>query len=108
MRMRVLPGDFAMGGPAGVANASGAADGMLGEGFGQIVDPSDLFTDRDHALLDGSDPRGVISPVLEAAESFQKDGNGLGSTDITYDSTHGLWKKRVSADLKPRRGVLKR
>jgi hypothetical protein len=106
VRVRVLTGDLAMGGPAGMADACGAADGVFREGSGQVVDPADLLADGDHSLLEGGDPGGIIPPVFKATESFQKDGNGLGAADITYDSTHkGIREKGEGGGIGPRPGV---
>ena len=86
----VLPGNLPMGGPTGVADAGGAADRVLLNGAAEFVDAADFLTDGNHPLLEGGDPGRVIATVFQAAESLQKDGDGLGTTDISDDSAHGM------------------
>ena len=82
---------LAVGGPAGVGDAQGAADvapfdaGLEGRHF------AFGFIDREVAVLgDEGDACAVVATVFKTMEAFYQDGVGLLFPDVSYYSTHGF------------------
>ena len=90
VRVRVLVGRAAMGGPTGVTDALVALGDRIGLELGiQVGDLAGLLGPVDLALgLDGEAGR-VIATVLKAAKAFDDDGLGATRPDVTHNSTHG-------------------
>jgi len=87
----VFFGGAAVGGPAGVANAEGAVDGRVGDDGFEVAELAGGAAEEQAFGASGDgDAGGVVAAVLEAAESFNDDGDyGLGA-NVTNDSTHDL------------------
>ena len=86
----VFFGGSAVGGPAGVADAVAAVDGVFGKDGGEVAELAGGAAELEAGGAAGDgDAGGVVAAVLEAGEAFHDDVNdGLGA-DVTDDSTHG-------------------
>ena len=85
----VFFGGAAVGGPAGVADAVGAVDGVFGEDVGEVAELAGGSAELEGVAAAGDgDAGGVVSAVLEAGEAFHDDGDAGLRTDVTDDSTH--------------------
>ena len=88
--MGVLFGGTAVGGPAGVADAEGAGEGVVGdEGF-EVAELAGGAAEL-HVAVGGAgdgDAGGVIAAVFEAAQAFDDDGHGRIGANVSDDSTH--------------------
>ena len=102
VRVSVLLGGAAVGGPAGVADAVGAfyrggADGFfkmaqLAGGAAQGELAAECATDGDAG--------GVVAAVLETAQTFKNDGDdGLGA-NVTDDAAHAPYCRVLTARVK--------
>ena len=89
MGVGVFFGGAAVGGPAGVADAVGSLDGILGEDFGEVAELAGGSAELKRVTTAGyGDACGVIAAVFEAGEALHDDRDaGLGA-DVTDDSTH--------------------
>gem|GEM_PF-6926766 len=58
-----------------MADAGGSPDRVLADGLPQIIDTAHFLAYGDDTLLKGGDPRGIISPVFQATQPLQEDGN---------------------------------
>jgi hypothetical protein len=88
--MGVFFGGPAMRGPAGVADAECAFEGVLAENFFKIGELAGGAADIERGAgraADG-DSRGIIATVFEATQSLNDDGNYFLFADITDDSAH--------------------
>ncbi len=95
----VFFGGSAVGGPAGVADAEGAVDGVFDEDGGEVGELSGGAAELEAGVVragavgggagDG-DAGGVIAAVFEAGEAFHDDGDDGLRADVTNDSTHGF------------------
>src|SRR6266851_5089689 len=93
----VLFGGATVGGPAGVADAEGAVEGVGGDDGFEVAELAGGSAELQCPFAPGAagvagygDAGGVVAAILEAAQAFNDDGDdGLGA-DITNDSTHGL------------------
>ena len=85
----VFFGGAAVGGPAGVADAVGAVDGVFGEDVGEVAELAGGSAELEGVAAAGDgDAGGVVSAVLEAGEAFHDDGDAGLRADVTDDSTH--------------------
>ena len=88
--MGVLFGGAAVGGPAGVADAEGAVDGMLAQHLFQVAQ----LARRAAHLKRGAggaahgDARRVVAAVFQPPQPFDDDRNYLLGADITDNSAH--------------------
>ena len=90
VRVGVALGRFAVGGPAGVGDAQGAADrrGLQGAfQFGNLAD-------RAYALdavtgVQYSNAGGVVTAVFETAQAFKQNGGDIALGGGADDSAHG-------------------
>ncbi len=93
MRVGIAIGRCAVGGPAGVAHTSGAAE-RRGTGLGQfglqIGQPTGLPLHRDARAVQDRHARGVVSPVLHAAQCVHDDAERVPVPDVANDSAHGV------------------
>src|SRR6266851_9631 len=95
--VRVLFGGAAVGGPAGVADAEGAVEGVGGDDGFEVAELAGGAADLQCSYASGAagvagygDAGGVVAAILEAAQAFNDDGDdGLGA-NVTNDSTHEL------------------
>ena len=85
----VFFGGAAVGGPAGVADAEGAVDGVGGDDGFEVAELAGGSAEFEGGGASGyGDAGGVVAAVLEAAQAFNDDGDdGLGA-NVTNDSTH--------------------
>src|ERR1700730_7845460 len=88
MRVRVLFGRSAMGGPARVADSVGALDRRFLENFFEIAQFSRRPPHFQLGLVHHRDSRRVISAVFELAQTFNYDGNDFFRPNITDNSAH--------------------
>ena len=90
MRVGVDLVGFAVGGPAGVADAEDFAGVFGGQGLFQGGDSAGGFKDADAAARHQGHARGVISAIFEPLEAFDQDRPGGFLSEIGNDSTHGV------------------
>lgn len=64
-------GDCAVCGPAGVADAEGAREGVSSEEFCKAVDASDAFASVKEAVIPDGHAGGVVAAVFQPAQSIQ-------------------------------------
>ena len=86
----VLFGGAAVGGPAGVADAEGAVDGVESARTASRLRslPGARRSSRPLGAAGDGDAGGVVAAVFEAAQAFNDDGDaGLGA-DVTDNSAH--------------------
>ncbi len=83
-------GDAAVGGPAGVADAGGAAGTLFGDLFDEVVHATDLAGHVEPAVLLHGDARGIIAAILQAFEALEQNWGCFLTSDVTYDSTHNF------------------
>ncbi len=85
----VFFGGAAVGGPAGVADAVGALDGVLGQDVGEVAELAGGAAELERVAAAGDgDAGGVIAAVFEAGEAFHDDGDAGFGADVSDDSTH--------------------
>ena len=90
MGMGVFFGGTAVRGPAGVADAESAVEGMFAQHFfevAQLAGGAADFEQRGVGSADGDAGR-VIAAVFETAQAFNDDWNNFLTADITDDSAH--------------------
>ena len=96
VRVRVLFGGAAVGGPAGVADAEGAVDGVVGDDGLEVAQLAGGAAELQGALAIGAgatadgDAGGVITAIFKTTEAFDNDRDDGFRTDVTNDSTHGM------------------
>ena len=78
----------AMGGPAGVADADGPAQGFLREKIFQVEKLSLAPPGLGAARFDGADPGRIIAAVFQPLEAVKDDGGCYLVTDETYYAAH--------------------
>src|SRR5262249_44095236 len=89
VRVGVLVGGLAVGGPAGVADAElprrrrGAQQALQGVELAAAADDLALT-----AVPDGDAGR-VVAPVFQPAQPREQDGGAVAFADVTYNSAHG-------------------
>ena len=86
----VLFSGAAVGGPAGVADAVGAVEGMVAEDVlkvNELAGSAADFKGFVSGAADG-DSRRVVTAILETAQAFNDDGNYCFWANITNDSAH--------------------
>ena len=86
----VFFGGAAVGGPAGVADAVGAVDGVCRARMASRLRslPGARRSWSGVAAAGDGDAGGVIAAVLEAGEAFHDDGDAGLRADVTDDSAH--------------------
>ncbi|OPZ65209.1 MAG: hypothetical protein BWY83_03054 [bacterium ADurb.Bin478] len=80
-----------MGGPAGVADAGRAVQGLLPQQVLQIDQLSLAAADADLTIFDCGDAGRVITAVFKLFKPFQYDRGGILAADVSYDSTHCIF-----------------
>ncbi len=79
----------AVGGPAGVADAEGAVDGVGGEDGFEVAELAGGAAELEPAGATGDrDAGGVIAAVLETAQALNDDGHGGLRANVSDDSAH--------------------
>ena len=99
MRVGVDLGRRAVGGPAGVGNASGGALEKLGRplGVGAVVELGDFsrcLGDDDPFVIQNGDARRVVAPVFEAAQAVDEHSGRICFSDVSDDSAHDEFEIR--------------
>ena len=90
MRMGVLFGGAAVGGPARVAEAVNAVDGRLADRFLEIGKLAGCAAEFEVAfVVDNGDAGGVIAAVFEAPEAVDNEGYDFLGSDISDNAAHG-------------------
>jgi len=85
----VFFGGAAVGGPAGVADSEGAVDGAVGKDRFEVAELAGGSAELHAVWTTGyGDAGGVVAAVLEAAQTFDDDGDDRFRTDVSDDSTH--------------------
>ncbi len=96
MRVRVLFGGASVGGPAGVADAEGAGDGVVGDDGFEVAQLAGGAAELKQTIAIGAgatgdgDARGVISAIFKTTEAFDNDRDDGFRADVTNDSAHGM------------------
>ena len=101
--MGVGRGRRAVGGPAGVADADGAAGQAVGQLLLQHAELARGLADLEAVAVHHRDARRVIAAVLEAPEPLEQQPGGLPGSDVADDATHsrGGLSARVLAPRRP-------
>ncbi len=92
MGVGVLFGGAAVGGPAGVADAEGAVDGILVEDFFELAEFAGGATELEAvAIATDGDARRVVAAIFEAAQSLDDDGDDFRTVaDVTDNAAHSF------------------
>ena len=105
VRVRVLVGGPAVGGPARVAEADAAFDRLLAQESLQVLDAPGRAPDLQPRGADNRDARRVVAAVLEAPEPLDHGVDRVLVPDVSDDSTHGptpsAWASCPSACAPP-------
>src|ERR1035437_5709833 len=97
VRVGVFLGRAAVGGPARVADAVGAIDGVVANGFFEVAQLALGAADVEMPVIAiNREARGIVSPIFQALQAFQNNRNGAMGTDITYNATHNLYIIRAA------------
>src|SRR5690606_35555104 len=104
VRMRVVLGDAAVGGPAGVGNAGRRIGMRLARARRQVGDPAD-GTDPVDPAVEGRQSGRVIAAVLELAQALDQNGHDIAPRDGTDDSAHLAGSLDCSGPVNGPRGV---
>ena len=80
---------FAVGGPSRMADAEAAGQRACFEGFLQVRQPAQAFAYRQRAVgaADGHSG-GIISPVFQALQAFQEQGNRVFGSHVSDNAAH--------------------
>src|ERR1700729_2551702 len=91
----VLFGGAAVSGPAGMADSEGAVDGGVGEDGLEVDELAGGSAELHGGVAVGASGAasygyagGVVAAVLEAAKTFDDDGDDCFRSDVSDDSTH--------------------
>ena len=88
VRVRVLIGHTAVGGPAGVRDADGTGRRRLLDQLGEAGDAADAFADFDLPLRQRRHPRRIVAAIFQPAQSIEKDGDCGFAADVADDAAH--------------------
>ena len=78
----------AVGRPAGVADAKGAAQRTFGKNLLKVDQLPPRTPDFDVAVVEGGDTGRVVAAVFEAPQPFENNGGRLLRSDISNNSAH--------------------
>ena len=86
----VLLGGAAVGGPAGVADAEGAVDGIEAEGLFEVAELALGAADSKLSVVavDG-ETGGVVTALFEAPEALQDNRDCFVPSDVADNPAHG-------------------
>src|SRR5262249_4368174 len=87
VRMRVRVARLAVGGPARVTDADGAAQ-ALRQGRLERRDLADRLVNPESAACDDGDARRIVPPVFQTVKARQQDRRCLLPADVSDDATH--------------------
>ena len=90
MRMGVQGGRRAMGGPAGVADAGFAGQGVVDQKIGEVDELAHRATTVQLALVDGGDPGAVIAAILQPLQRLDQKGGHFVMAQNPNNSAHLL------------------
>ncbi|MCY1361205.1 hypothetical protein D9M69_478640 [compost metagenome] len=88
MRVGIVRGRHAVGGPAGVGDAGEAADLVLGNLFGQFGHSLRAARTAQMAVGIDGDAAGIIAAVFQALEAFNKNGGDVALGDGANNAAH--------------------
>ena len=109
MRVRVLFAGTAVRGPAGVADAVGAVDGVVADYLFQVAQFAFGAANLQAVVSAGNgDSRRVVAAILKAAQAINNDRNNLFLADVSNNSAHehSLQEKRTAMYETRRSGTL--
>ena len=86
--MGVGLGGAAVGGPAGVADAHLARQGLLAQQLFQLDQFAQAAADGQAVIADHRHPRRIIAPVFQPFQAVQDDGHGLLGPQISDNAAH--------------------
>ena len=86
--MGVGLGGAAVGGPAGVADAHLARQGLPAQQLVQFDQFAHAAANGQAVIADHRHPRRIIAPILQAFQAVQNDGHGLLGPQITDNAAH--------------------
>src|ERR1035437_4842164 len=97
VRVGVFLGGAAVGGPARVADAEGAIDGVVADSFFEVAQLALGAANFEMPVIAvNGEARGIISPIFQALQAFQNNRNGAMGTNVTYNATHNLYIIRAA------------
>src|SRR5262249_20392025 len=100
VRVGVLLGRPAVGGPARVAETEGPLDRREPEVLLEVAQLAGAAHDLDGVAVDDRDARGIVAAVLQAPQAVEEDGADPLAPDVPDDPAHdGL--NNMSADPGP-------
>ena len=86
----ILIGGRAVGGPAGMADAELAGDGLVVDEAGQaLIQFAYFFANGQTAFREHGEARAVVAAILQAPQRFQQNGRRCFLTDVSDDAAHG-------------------
>src|SRR5579871_3367424 len=89
MRMRIFFGRAAMGGPARMADAIRALQGIYADGLLKVPELTRRSPDGQVIIaVENRNARRVIAAVFQAPQPIQNDRHRLAIADITYNPAH--------------------
>ena len=88
MRVRVVVGGLAVGGPAGVADAAAAMGIRAFEAGAERAELAGALGDTDLLAIERGDAGAVVSAVFEALEAIEEDRRGIALTGVADDASH--------------------
>src|SRR2546423_459231 len=88
VRMRVSVGWFAVRGPARVADTEGPSRRPFRHELAELRNPAGAFARLDFIAVDYRNAGRVVAAIFQAPQPIEKDGRGLGTTDVTDNATH--------------------
>ena len=100
MRVGVLFRRFAVGGPARMAYAHRKGRGLAGRLLEFSLEVVDLALGLEHLNpprfgLGEGNAGAVVSAILQLVKALDKEGGSLGAADISYNSTHNIYKFKM-------------
>ena len=90
VRVRVLLGGAAVGGPPGVPDAPVAVERLRGEARRQVPELARGAAPQDISPAHHRDARRVVAPVLEPAQAVQDDRDRIPPAHVPDDAAHAL------------------
>ena len=88
MRVSVLFGDIAVGGPAGMTDTHVPMYGGAGQHIGEARQFAYTATDVEGTGVVDGNPGRIIAAILQAGQPSDDQRGSLTQSDISYKSTH--------------------
>ena len=93
MRVGIFVGGRSVGGPACMADAQRAYDGLLPYlGNEALIDLALFLPDMEIRSVEDSDAGAVVAAVLEATQPFEEDWTGGFLTHVTNNAAHSDYR----------------